>query len=98
MESPWVYSQFIEGLAKEIKAAGLGVWIAGLQVPLLMYADDIVFMAGSVGELKKMMAIASSFSRRNRFQFNGDKSGVMVVNAGPALREQVHNEPWLLAG
>ena len=98
VESPWIYSQFIEGLAKEIKAAGLGVWIAGLQVPLLMYADDIVFMAGSVGELKKMMAIASSFSRRNRFQFNGDKSGVMVVNAGPALREQVHNEPWLLAG
>ena len=98
VESPWIYSQFIEGLAKEIKSAGLGVWIAGRQVPLLMYADDIVFLAGSVSELRKMMAIASVFSCKNRFQFNGGKSGVMVMNAGPGLREQVHNEPWMLAG
>jgi hypothetical protein len=70
VESPWLYSNFIDGLAKELKKANLGVWIAGRQVPLLMYADDVIV---SQLELTQMNKIVSDFAFRNRFQFNGSK-------------------------
>ena len=98
VESPWVYSQFIDGLARALKTAGLGVWVAGVQVPLLMYADDMVFMASSVRELRHMMAIATTFAKKNRFQYNGKKSAVMVMNAKARLRAEAAREAWSLAG
>ncbi len=73
VESPLVYTCFIDGLARELKAAGHGVWVAGTQIPLLMYADDIVLMAASQSELARMSSIVSEFARRNRFEFNGKK-------------------------
>jgi hypothetical protein len=51
VESPWVYANFIDGLAKELKAQGLGVPIAGRRIALLMYADDIVMLATTQREL-----------------------------------------------
>ena len=47
VESPWLYSNFIDALARELKEVGVGIWIAGRQVALLMYADDIVLLANS---------------------------------------------------
>jgi hypothetical protein len=96
VESPLVYSCFIDGLAKELKAAGLGVWVAGLQIPLLMYADDIVLMAASQIELARMNSIVSEFARRNRFEFNGKKSGVMAFNATPSERARCSAQKWML--
>ena len=98
VESPLVYSCFIDGLARELKAAGLGVWVAGVQIPLLMYADDIVLMAASQSELARMSFIVSQFARRNRFEFNGKKSGVMVFNATQAERKRCSTQKWSLFG
>ena len=96
VESPWIYSIFIDGLAKALKRAGHGVMIAGRRVPLLMYADDVVLIASSQSELKAMMAVASSFARRNRFQYNGKKSGVMIFNAKPAALRMAKRTSWRL--
>ena len=52
----------------------------------------------SVRELRLMMAIASAYSKKNRFQFNGEKSAVMVVNAKPRMRREAAREAWSLAG
>jgi hypothetical protein len=49
-----------------------------------MYADDMVMLVSTQTELKKMNAIATAFAKRNRFEFNGEKSGVMHCNAPPA--------------
>jgi hypothetical protein len=98
VESPWVYSNFIDALGSELKAAGLGIWMAGLQIPILMYADDMVMLASNQAELKKMNAIATSFARRNRFEFNGEKSGVMQFNTAATERAQCLAEPWELFG
>jgi hypothetical protein len=98
VESPWIYSSFIDGLAAELKAAGLGVWIAGVQIPLLMYADDVVMLAASQLELARMNEIATRFAHRNRFEFNGDKSGVMHFNAGPLERARCEATEWTLFG
>ena len=98
VESPWVYSAFIDGLAKALHAAGLGIMIAGQLVPLLMYADDMVFLANSAAELAKMNKIASDFARKNRFQYNGSKSGVMVFNVNAVERRRARERRWILFG
>jgi len=97
VESPWVYSIFIDGMAKALKRAGHGVMIAGRRVPLLMYADDVVLLASTPRELEAMMAVVSAYSRRNRFEYNGKKSGVMVFNAPNATTLAVKNTKWKLA-
>ena len=98
VESPWVYSNFIEGLSVQFKAAGVGVTIAGRKVPLLMYADDIVFLATTPAELIRMNAIATEYARQHRFQFNGQKSGVMAYGVTRAERKRVTDMEWELFG
>jgi hypothetical protein len=98
VESPWVYSSFIEGLAKELKRSGTGIVIAGRRVPLLMYADDIVMLATSRKEMLEMNRIATEFAIKHRFQFNGSKSGVMVFNASVQERTNVKATRWVLFG
>jgi hypothetical protein len=98
VESPWLYSNFIDGLARELKAAGLGIWIAGRQVPLLMYADDIILLARSEAELTHMNSVVSAFAQRNRFQFNGSKSAVMVFNVTAVEKARCKAGHWELFG
>ena len=98
VESPWVYSIFIDGMARALKRAGLGIMVAGRRVPLLMYADDVILMASSPRELEAMNAVVTEFARRNRFEYNGKKSGVMVFNATPTIRDIVKNTRWELSG
>ena len=98
VESPWIYSIFIDGLAKELKRAGLGIMIAGRRVPLLMYADDVVLLASTQSELEAMNAIVTDFARRNRFEYNGKKSGVMAFNVSAAALQRVKATAWSLSG
>ena len=48
VESPWLYSCFIDGMTEELKRRGLGIMFERVRVPLLMYADDIVMRASTV--------------------------------------------------
>ena len=98
VESPWVYANFIDGLAQELKAQGLGVPIAGRRIALLMYADDIVMLATTQRELQLMNKIASRFAQRHRFQFNGEKSGIMVFNAKHEAKAKAKAARWTLFG
>jgi hypothetical protein len=98
VESPFLYACFINGLVEELKSKGLGIVIAGKRTPLLMYADDIVFLAGSVSELRAMNDVVTGYARRNRYQLNGKKSAVMAFNADASTKKQVDDEPWRLSG
>jgi hypothetical protein len=98
VESPWIYASFIDGLAAALKEAGLGIWIAGEQVPLLMYADDVVMLASSQDELAQMNAVATAFAHHNRFEFNGKKSGVMAFAVTTAQRARCTARAWKLFG
>ncbi len=86
VESPWLYSCYIDGMAAELKARGFGVEIGGICIPLLMYADDIVMFASSTSELRQMNEVATEYARKYRFRHNGDKSAVMAFNADKKLR------------
>ena len=98
VESPWIYANFIDGLARALRAAGLGVMVAGRRVPILLYADDMVMLASSQPELARMNAVASEFARKHRFQFNGEKSAVMAFNTTPVAMDRVKSTKWELFG
>ena len=98
VESPWLYSCFIDGMTDELKKRNLGVMVAGLRIPLLMYADDIVMIASSVTELREMNKVATEYAFKHRFRHNGEKSAVMTFNADKALRSRVSQERWELSG
>ena len=68
------------------------------RVPLLLYADDIVLLASTQQELMAMNAIVTEFARRNRFEYNGKKSGVMVFNTSAAALDSVKAANWMLSG
>ena len=85
-------------MARALKRAGLGVMVAGRRVPLLMYADDVILMASSPRELEAMNAVVTDYARRNRFEYNGKKSGVMAFNATPKTMDAVKNTRWELSG
>ena len=40
--SPWLYSMYINGLIKELKTKGLGIYWEGEWVGVVAYADDIM--------------------------------------------------------
>jgi len=98
VESPWLYSCFVDGMAAELKARGLGIMVEGRRVPLLMYADDIVMLASNVTELKLMNDVATEYAHKHRFRHNGKKSAVMAFNADKQTKERVNREVWRLSG
>ena len=98
VESPWLYSCYINALAEELINKGWGIQIAGKLTPLLMYADDIVLLASTVAELRAMNQVVSDFAFRNRYCLNGSKSAVMVFNVDRNLSRSVEEEPWVLSG
>ena len=58
VESPWVYSIFIDGMAKALKAAGHGIMVAGRCVPLLMHDDDVVLLASTPAKVAAMNTVS----------------------------------------
>ena len=98
VESPWVYANFIDGLARELKRQGFGIMIAGRRLPILLYADDMILLASSQRELAEMNAVASEYARKHRFQFNGAKSAVMAFNVSSAARRRAYAKDWRLFG
>ena len=45
-----------------------------------------------------MNTIATRFAYKNRFEFNGEKSGVMAFSATPAERARCEANAWVLFG
>jgi hypothetical protein len=98
VESPWLYSSFINGLVEDLKSHNLGVMVAGRRLPILLYADDIVLLASSAEELHAMNKIVSAYARNHRFQINGGKSAVMVFNVTRGHRNQLRKQRWSVFG
>jgi hypothetical protein len=62
--SPFLYAVYINGLHKALSDVGLGVWVQGRRVPLLLYADDIVLLARTEAELQAMLDVVTVYARQ----------------------------------
>ena len=82
-----------------MRSRGLGVWVAGQLVPLLLYADDIVLMASSPSQLRTMLHVLSEYAATWRFDINHKKSSVLISGHAPkSLVERMKAERWLVDG
>lgn len=75
--SPTLFSLFINDLATEIKASGHGVKINGEDVPILLYADDIVICAETEESLQALLKIMENWCNQWRMSVNADKTKIM---------------------
>ena len=76
--SPILFSIFINELAEKIKKLGKGVQLGKNKISILLFADDIVLIADNKKDLELMMQLTHEISRKWRFNFNYDKSAVMI--------------------
>ena len=95
--SPVLFSTFINGFAKELINSGVGgVDVAGENLRLLMFADDIVMFAEDEGGLQDMLDVLAEYSKKWRFEINVGKSKVMVCGSKKMLKEE-HGK-WMYGG
>ena len=83
--SPTLFAIYINDLATEIKAAGLGIKVemggpeALAVVNVLLYADDIVCLAESEEDLQSILCIVENWCRKWRLEVNMSKTNVLHV-------------------
>jgi exonuclease III len=82
--SPTLFNYFINALAKDLRASGLGIKIEGLDAGSLLYADDVVLVAESTEALQGLIDVVDRFCRRWHMDINLKKSEVMVMGKRPA--------------
>ena len=76
--SPTLFAIFINDLALEIKEKHKGIKLNdNVNVPILLYADDIILLASSPSELKNMLKTVYNWCNRWRLKVNSTKTKVM---------------------
>jgi hypothetical protein len=75
------FSKMMDELATELASAELGIMYGSMDISCLLLMDDIVIMAHTQDELKRMLEIVESFRKRYRVKFGQKKSKVIVINA-----------------
>ena len=93
--SPILFLIFINGLIEEIKKLNIGVLYGKVKIAILLFADDIALLAESREDLEILMRVTSEYSKKWRFDFNYDKSAVVIFentrnNAPIALGECIN--------
>jgi hypothetical protein len=84
--SPTLFSVFANDLIKEINDLDLGITMGNVKLSLLLYADDIVFMADSEAKLQRMLDTLHDWCKRWRILINSDKSKCIHFRRGNARR------------
>ena len=83
--SPILFNLFINDLVGELEAGGLGVDVPALDGPpvgALLFADDLVMLADSPGQLGTMVGRLEGWCRRWEMRVNVSKCGVMQIGDG----------------
>ncbi len=81
MMSPWLFNIFMDGCRREMKCkvgnAGAKLRLNGQvwSVVTCLFADDTVLLAGSEGDLQKVVEFYSVCKRR-KLKVNTEKSGL----------------------
>jgi hypothetical protein len=102
--SPLVFDLFIDSILDECKRARLGLRAGDdLQVPGLLFADDLVNLGNTPEELQEELDHVSAWTNRWGMQIGAGKCGVMAFghesDGGPEEAMQIANDrEWMLQG
>ena len=75
--SPVLFSIFINTLIDDIKNLGIGIIINEIVIGILCYADDIILLAESEGELQTLLNTLHLWSLKWRMQVNINKFNII---------------------
>ncbi|XP_060579355.1 uncharacterized protein LOC132736271 [Ruditapes philippinarum] len=75
--SPLLFNLYINDLALKLKATGSGVDIDGENIPILLYADDIVLVAESENDLQSMLNVLHNWRITNHMNVHPLKSSIL---------------------
>ena len=94
--SPLLFSLYINKVVKELRDCGKGVWVGGVQIPLLVFADDIVLCASSRADLRVMMDILMKGMEELELDISEKKSMVMKCGEKQVWLEddESEDEDW----
>ena len=75
--SPTLFNLYINDLAKEIKSLNLGINVNGTLLSILLYADDMVFIAKTENDLQAMLNVMYNWCNKWRLNINETKSNIV---------------------
>ena len=75
--SPTLFSMFINDLAMDVKNLNCGVDAGGINVSILLYADDIVLIAPNENCRQKQLNVVNDWYKQWRMVVNQDKSQIV---------------------
>ena len=84
--SPLLYSVYVDNLLDTLASSGCGVRIESIYCSAPMYADDLALIGDSETDLQTMLHIVSSYASLWRYEFNAQKSSVLVLGESPLSR------------
>ncbi|KMQ89609.1 rna-directed dna polymerase from mobile element jockey-like protein, partial [Lasius niger] len=94
--SPTLFNIYIEDLEDEMKRGQIGgIKINREKVWSIMYADDVVLLAETEGELKDTMRRFRKYLGRKKLLLNAEKSKVLVFEKG---RGKKRERSWMWGG
>ena len=97
--SPLLYSVYVDNLLDTLTSSGCGVQIESIYCGAPMYADDLALIADSVADLQSMLHIVSSYASLWRYEFNAQKSSVLVLGESPSSRQTARaKRHWHIQG
>ena len=86
--SPTIFSLFINDLVSEINGLGLGIDLNGTNISLLLYADDICFLAKSETDLQTILDTLHNWCKKWRVLINTEKSKAVHFRKGRRKRTE----------
>ena len=98
MVSPLLFSLFINEYCNMLHGSNCqGIYVNGnfSNLMTLLFADDMVNCADTVGRLQQQINLLQNFCERYGFKINTDKTKIMVFRKGGPLRKV---ERWYLNG
>ena len=80
--SPTLFAIYINDLAEEIKSCGVGLQLdSDTFVNILLYADDIVLLAESEGDLQFLLLIVENWCKKWRLEVNLSKTNILHIRS-----------------
>ena len=75
--SPTLFSIFINDLTVGLKDLGVGIKIGNTQIPILLYADDVVILANDQREMQTMLNFINRWCEKWKMSVNMTKTKLM---------------------
>jgi len=80
--SPFLFNLYIDPLANDLLRVGIRISLFGV----IIYADDIILMAGTLRGLQKLLDMCSKWASENQITFGIDKCYALYKGRGKKLK------------